>query len=217
MCKKNLMIIDPSLEIPEIESYNELALKSSVQTTYHLPAINDAKSIKEQINNISGLILMGSAASVHDNFNWMKDIELALEAAINKKVPILGICFGHQFIGNIFGAKIDFLWGSQKKQGLRKVKIIDNSLLEGSFEDYLIFSHNEGVINCPNHFSVFGSSSMVEIEAMSHKYLPIWSFQTHIESSKSFAKRTGIRQIDFEKTMPLSNKLINAFFEKITV
>ena len=150
------MIIDPSLKTPEIESYNNLALKSPVKTSYHLPAIQSTKSMVESMNNILGIILLGSAASVHDDFDWMKDIELVLQKAIKNKIPILGICFGHQFIGKIFGGKIDFLWGSKKKIGIRKVKINSNSLLKDSWEDYLIYSHNEGVVSCPKNFSIFG-------------------------------------------------------------
>ena len=68
---------------------------------------------------------------------------------------------------------------------------------------------------CPKDFDIFGSSSMVEIEAIAHRNLPIWSFQTHIEASKTFAKRIGVNQNNFEKTKSLSNKLLNAFFNKI--
>lgn len=96
------------------------------------------------------------------------------------------------------------------------VKINSNSLLKNSWEDYLIYSHNEGVVSCPKNFSIFGSSKMVEIEAMSHNYLPIWSFQSHIEASKNFAERIGVNQKDFEKIIPLSDRLIDAFFRKIS-
>jgi len=216
MNSKTIMIIDPSLKTPEIESYNKLALKSPVKTSYHLPVIHNTKSMIESMNNIYGIILLGSAASVHGDFDWMKDIELVLQKAIKNKIPILGICFGHQFIGKIFGGKVDFLWGSKKKVGIRKVKINSNSLLQDSWEDYLIYSHNEGVVSCPKNFSIFGSSEMVEIEAMSHNYLPIWSFQSHIEASKNFAERIGVNQKNFEKIIPLSDRLIDAFFRKIS-
>tara|TARA_B100000900_G_scaffold297755_1_gene256288 strand:+ start:163 stop:309 length:147 start_codon:yes stop_codon:yes gene_type:complete len=45
MNSKTIMIIDPSLKTPEIESYNKLTLKSHVKTSYHLPAIQSTKSI----------------------------------------------------------------------------------------------------------------------------------------------------------------------------
>ena len=45
MKSENLMIIDPSLEIPEIESYNEISLCSPLKTTYHLPEIHSPKTM----------------------------------------------------------------------------------------------------------------------------------------------------------------------------
>jgi len=215
MYTKNLMIIDPSLEIPELESYNKLASKSPIQTSYHLPAIHNSKSMENQIRNVSGVILMGSAASVHDNFDWMKNVTIVITKAIEKKVPILGICFGHQFLAHIFGGKIKLLWNTKKKIGIRKVKLNNNNLLKSTFEDYLIYSHQEGIVECPTDFTISGSSSMVEIEAISHKHLPIWSFQTHIEASNVFAERIGINQNDFKKAQPLGDALLNAFFNKI--
>ena len=52
----NLMIIDPSLEIPEIESYNEISLCSPLKTTYHLPEIHSPKTMTngyEYIYNVA--------------------------------------------------------------------------------------------------------------------------------------------------------------------
>ena len=215
MHSKHLMIIDPSLDTPELESYNSLTSKSPFRTSYHLPAIHNPKSMENKIEKACGLILMGSAASVHDSFQWMKTIEVIINKAIDNKVPILGICFGHQFLAHIFGGTINFLWESTKKVGIRKVKVNNNSFIQESCEGYLLYSHKEGVTQCPKNFDIFGSSSMVEIEAIAHRNLPIWSFQTHIEASKTFAKRIGVNQNNFEKTKSLSNKLLNAFFNKL--
>ena len=98
----NLMIIDPSLEVPEIESYNEISLCSPLQTTYHLPAIHSPKTITKYFADTKGIILMGSAASVHDSYSWMSSLEQIIKSAVQKHIPILGICFGHQFLAHIF-------------------------------------------------------------------------------------------------------------------
>ena len=127
MKSENLMIIDPSLEIPEIESYNEISLCSPLKTTYHLPEIHSPKTMTKYFANTKGIILMGSAASVHDSFKWIKDIQIIIKKAIKRKIPILGICFGHQFIAHIFGGAVDYLWGKSKKKGVRKVKIFENT------------------------------------------------------------------------------------------
>ena len=59
----------------------------------------------------------------------MKDIEEVILKAIEKQLPILGICFGHQFLAHLFGGKVDYLWDTTKKRGIRKVQTLENNLL----------------------------------------------------------------------------------------
>ncbi len=214
MKSENLMIIDPSLEIPELESYNKIVLNSPLKTTYHLPAMHSSKTMDENFSNVKGIILMGSAASVHAPYPWIGDLEKIIKKAIQKQLPILGICFGHQFLANLFGGKVDVLWQDSKKVGIRKVKVLKNNLLIESKEDFLMYSHREGVTRCPADFNISAKSSMVNIEGMTHKNLPIWSFQPHIEASKTFSKRIGLTTSNFKKCESYGTLLLQSFLNK---
>ena len=158
---------------------------------------------------------MGSAASVNDQYEWMKDIEKVIFKAIEKQLPILGICFGHQFLAHLFGGKVDYLWDTTKKRGIRKVQTLENNLLVEPQDDFLVYSHQEGVTISPKDFEVSATSEMVKIEGMVHKELPIWSFQPHIESSRTFATRIGVNSKDFEKTRPYSSVLLESFLKNL--
>ena len=217
MNSQSIMVIDPALEIPEIESYNGIAVRSPVNTSYHLPAIHSSKTMENQIENACGVILMGSAASVHDSLDWINDTRAIIQKAVDKKIPILGICFGHQFLAHFFGGTVDYLWDTVKRRGVRKVQILKNNLLNNDQEGDLIYSHQEGVTSCPPDFDVSARSSMVEIEAIVHKSLPIWGFQPHIEASKTFTTRIGINGDDFKKAKPFSVLLLEAFLKKIKI
>ncbi len=215
MSFQNLMVIDPAIKTPEIESYNEISLRCNINTTYHLPKIHSPNSMKKHINNACGIILMGSAASVHDSFHWLNNIKEIIEIGIKNRIPILGICFGHQFLAHLFGGTVDYLWNTTKKRGIRRIKILENNRLNNTQEDYLIYSHQEGVTKCPENFDVFATSSMVKIEAIVHKHLPIWGFQPHIEASKTFAQRIGVSEKQFSKTQSLSVLLLESFLNKV--
>ena len=215
MDSQNLMVIDPALEIPEIESFNGIVARSPIKATYHLPAIHSSGSMNEQLKTTCGIILMGSAASVHDKHQWIKDVKEVIEKAIEKQLPILGICFGHQFLAHLFGGTVDYLWDTTKKRGTRKVQTLDNNLLVEPQEDFLVYSHQEGVTRSPNDFDVSATSEMVKVEGMVHKKLPIWSFQPHIEASSTFATRIGVNSKDFEKTRAYSSLLLESFLNKL--
>ena len=66
---------------------------------------------------------MGSSASVYDQYEWMNDIEKVINKAIEKQLPILGICFGHQFLAHLFGGKVDYLWNTTKKRASERFKL----------------------------------------------------------------------------------------------
>ena len=167
-------------------------------------------NLKLEKKRIKGIILSGGPLNVYQS----------KKVRFNKKlfslnVPILGICFGHQFLAHIFGGTVDTLWQNSKKVGIRKVKVLQNNLLEKSKTDFLIYSHREGVVKCPANFEIAATSNMVNIEGLVHKTLPIWTFQPHIEASKTFSRRIGLSADEFNKCDFFGKQLLKSFFNKL--
>ena len=215
MNSKYLMVIDPFLIEPEIQSYNHISSRSPVPTTYHLPALFDPKSMDKVIGETCGIILMGSAASVHDKHEWLSNIHSIMEQAFARGIPTLGICFGHQFIAHMFGGTIDYLWNDKKKRGARSVKLNSHSILGESAEGNLIYSHREGVTSCPENFDISISSKMVKIDGITHKSKPIWGIQPHIEATQAFAKRIGISNDKFQPAFQFGTRILDRFLKKL--
>ena len=183
--KNNIVIIDPAINRPVYESFNFISLITNSKVTYYMPALFGSESL-DSIEDMKGLIILGSAASVHDNFNWQLKIIKVLEYAIENKIPVLGICYGHQLIAHIYGGRIEKLWGGEKKKGVRKVRLFHKPFNNISNYTNLVYTHNEGVTDCPTDFEILASSKMCAIDGIISKSRLIYGFQPHIEATKQF-------------------------------
>jgi GMP synthase-like glutamine amidotransferase len=70
------------------------------------------KISKEEFKNIlsqkfTGIIISGSPYNIDDNQQWIKQEKSVLQDLLKKNhPPILGLCFGHQILADIYGGKI---------------------------------------------------------------------------------------------------------------
>ena len=75
------------------------------------------------------LVLSGSDRSVRDALPWMLEEEELLRRAVGARIPILAICFGHQLLGEAFGAGIET---REKRIGLYGVSVVGGDLRTAS-------------------------------------------------------------------------------------
>ena len=205
------MVIDPAVIKPAIESYNRIALSASYHVSYHLPALYGMDSIWQFQENISGIIVMGSAASVHDGHKWQDDITDLLLESFDKSIPVMGICYGHQLLAHICGGRVGPLWNGKKEQGQRKVSVMENSLWGKARNGQMIYSHQDGVTQCPDDFEITAVSDMVSVEGFVSKTKPIWGFQTHIEATQAFIDNHNISIANQQETFAFGHQILDSF------
>jgi GMP synthase (glutamine-hydrolysing) len=122
-----------------------------------------------------GLILSGGPTSVYKD-----DLGLSKEL-LNLDIPILGICWGHQFIAHSLGGKV--LYGDRGEYGHSTV-IVDeeDTILKGMPKEFTAWvSHRDEVEGLPPDFISLAHSQICKIEAMVHKNKPIFGVQFHPE------------------------------------
>lgn len=135
--------------------------------------------------NCKGIIISGAPILITKS-----DKEKILEPfrfLKNCNILILGICFGHQIIGMLYGAEI-FL-GKEVRTEIA-IKIIKKSpIFKGINTNTLIVAqdHTEG-INLPEGFILLANSEHYPNEAMQHKSKYIFGVQFHPETSSDLAK-----------------------------
>ena len=205
------MVIDPAVIKPAIESYNRIALTATYHVSYHLPALYGMDSIWQFQENISGIIVMGSAASVHDGHKWQDDITDLLLESFDKSIPVMGICYGHQLLAHICGGMVGPLWNGKKEQGQRKVCVMENSLWGKARNGQMIYSHQDGVTQCPDDFEITAVSDMVSVDGFVSKTKPIWGFQTHIEATQAFIDNHNIPIANHQGTFAFGHQILDSF------
>lgn len=139
---------------------------------------NDVPLSQIVVEEYEGLILSPGPGLPSDSGNLMKILHY-----YHDKLPILGICLGHQAIGEYFGA--DLVKGAKPVHGKisEVTQIKTHPILHGL---PLVFKvtryHSLELTNLPPTLDSLLTSSQGEIMALAHKLLPIIGLQYHPEA-----------------------------------
>jgi len=60
------------------------------------------------LDEVTGVIITGSPAMVTDQLDWIRTSEAFLQEAVSRRIPVLGICFGHQLLAQALGGRVDY-------------------------------------------------------------------------------------------------------------
>jgi len=61
-----------------------------------------------EISDLKGVVISGSHAMVTQNLDWSLGLEAWIPRLIQERVPLLGICYGHQLIARAMGGVVDY-------------------------------------------------------------------------------------------------------------
>lgn len=111
-------------------------------------------------------------------------ISLSLIEKFAASIPILGICLGHQAIGQVFGAKV--VRAKKPMHGKSSSVMHDGSLLFQNVPDPLTVARYHSLVVSPDNFPqdlmIHAYSEDEEIMAISHKNYSVYGLQFHPES-----------------------------------
>ena len=132
---------------------------------------------KDDDADVIGVILSGSPYSVHDPEAFKVDLSQFVG-----KVPVLGICYGAQFISHTLGGKVEK--ADSREYGRANLQTVDttNPLFKG-FEQHsqVWMSHGDTITAIPSDFEVIGSTKDVKNAAFASVKQPVWAVQFHPE------------------------------------
>ncbi len=131
----------------------------------------------EDRSNIKGVILSGSPYSVYDPNAFQVDL-----SDIRGKFPVLGICYGAQFIAHSSGGKVES--AGSREYGRANLSYVDTSdeLFKGIVSGAQIWmSHGDSITEVPSSFKVIASTDSVKIAAYRVEDEATWAVQFHPE------------------------------------
>lgn len=130
----------------------------------------------KNFKDVKGIILSGGPNSVYSilapKFN---------PAIFKQKIPILGICYGHQLIAYYFGGRVIPI--QSKEYGKTLLHVKDKSdLFKGINNNEVVWmSHGDSIEKLPPGFKTIGSTRHCTVAAMADKKRKIYSMQFHPE------------------------------------
>jgi GMP synthase-like glutamine amidotransferase len=130
------------------------------------------------------IILTGSEASILKREKWVnEEIDLTLEA-IERNIPILGSCWGHQLLVLALAGPSYVQQSNCPEIGWIPVEITEEDTLLGKKgQEFVFSSHLDEVVGLGDDFRVFASSEKCQIHAFQWKAKPVWGIQSHPEMS----------------------------------
>jgi GMP synthase (glutamine-hydrolysing) len=60
------------------------------------------------VRSVRGVVVSGSSAMVTDRADWSERTAVWLRKAVEREVPTLGICYGHQLLAHALGGEVDY-------------------------------------------------------------------------------------------------------------
>jgi GMP synthase (glutamine-hydrolysing) len=145
----------------------------------HTDIINLHETIPLNFNTYTGIIMSGAPILLTETHpdNLINQIK----PLIFSKIPLLGICFGHQLLGLAYGAQIKRCSEDRSEQ---EIEIFNHQDLFSGFNQTALFNEDHcECISLPKEFILLASSKICRNEAMKHAYLPFFGVQFHPETS----------------------------------
>ncbi|MCA6438008.1 MAG: glutamine-hydrolyzing GMP synthase [Bacteroidota bacterium] len=139
--------------------------------------IHPYNKIPELTANIKGVILSGSPHSVREDNPPRPDLD-----QIKGKLPLLGVCYGAQFLAHFFGGEVGK--SNTREYGRANLSLVDrNSELLANIPDnsQVWMSHADTILKTPDNYQLIASTHDVKYAAFSIKNEQTYGIQFHPE------------------------------------
>jgi GMP synthase (glutamine-hydrolysing) len=127
-----------------------------VRTDAPLPRPTDADAF----------VVTGSSSSVTERAPWMLRAEALIRGIAGARVPILGICFGHQMIAQALGGEVQKNPRGREIGTVRLTRLLDDPLFAGLPRSFDVNeTHVDSVAKLPPHAEILATTALDPVAA----------------------------------------------------
>jgi GMP synthase (glutamine-hydrolysing) len=139
--------------------------------------IHPYNKIPELNPSIKGVILSGSPHSVRETNPPQPDL-----SHIKGKLPLLGVCYGAQFLAHFFGGEVGK--SNSREYGRANLNFVNasNTLMKGVSDNSQVWmSHGDTILTTPDAYEIIASTHDVKVAAYHIKGEETYGIQFHPE------------------------------------
>ncbi|MCB9690037.1 MAG: gamma-glutamyl-gamma-aminobutyrate hydrolase family protein [Alphaproteobacteria bacterium] len=211
----HVAVIDPGMRVAELDCFNRMARRAPLPLTYHAPALFGLDSLRRAEDDLRGIVIFGSGASVHDDLPWQHELKAWLLPRLRAGVPTLGLCYGHQLVATLLGGEVGFLHEDHHKELGRRVVPLKATAAWDACAPGLVVSHREAVVRVPDEVDVVGSTEACAVDAFAHRRLPIYGFQAHPEATEAFLHNNSVPWPCETERLAEGHVLVDGFLQRV--
>ena len=168
--QEKILILDFGSQYTQLigRRVRELNVYCEIYPYNHYPAIDET---------VKGVILSGSPFSVRDADAPKPDLSL-----IKGKMPLLGVCYGAQYLAHYFGGEV--APSNSREYGRANLGFVDdsNSLFKNISQHTQVWmSHGDTIVRIPENYNVIASTADVEYAAYQIEGESTYAIQFHPE------------------------------------
>lgn len=138
-----------------------------------------------------GIVITGSPAMVSDRVPWSENTAQWLAKAVERSVPVLGVCYGHQLLAHALGGEVGY-HPKGRETGTRTVELLPEASsdplfreIPGQFKAQL--THKQSVLRLPPGAVLLGRGGFEPHQAF--RVGPsAWGVQFHPEFSDTIMR-----------------------------
>jgi len=164
---------------------------------YHCDALAAAFPTAEEVDFVAGerppldeadgVVLTGSTAGVYEAESrpWIAEEEAFVRELVEREIPTLGVCFGHQVANAALGGNVEEVGTTA---ALVEATLDEDPLFEG-VDPVVVSLHGDAVTDPGEGMAVIASAPHARVFGTRHRTAPLWTVQFHPEIAAAHRDR----------------------------